>query len=97
MGGIGGSVGLAGTQVVLCTRDVLLWTHSYFEPGDGVVAEEVVTATMISVKDILGARLRKKGRLEIWVDAGPTLRFRTTSDAAAELCLRVEETSAAAS
>ena len=67
LAGIGATSGLAKTKVLLCTEQILLWTDSSFESGDGLVTEEVVTAGLIQFTDILGAQVRKKGRVDIWM------------------------------
>ena len=84
------------TQVVLCTDASLVWTRSRFANADGATVEELVTVHSIPVDELLGAVARKKGRVEILVDEGPTLTFRTRPEAAAELSLAIDAAAASA-
>jgi hypothetical protein len=66
-------------KIVLCTREELLWTTSRVKAGDGVVVEEVVTACLAPVGQILGAKVtgRHEDVVDVWVEDGPTLSFHT--------------------
>lgn len=89
-GGLGSTARPSATKVVICTSDVLLWTTSEFGIGDGVVVEECITGHTIPLAEILGAVVRKRRRVDILVEEGPTVTFRTTPEAAAALSRAVD-------
>ena len=89
-GVLGSPANPPATTVVACTDEVLLWTTSHFEGGDGVIVEERVTGHSIPLADVLGAAVRKRRHVDIWVHDGPTLSFRMTADAATGLAEAVD-------
>jgi len=67
-------------EFVVCTESGLSWTASRVRSD----REDTVTLDSVPFRDILGAtvRNRHKGVVEVWVEAGPTLSFRVTPEAA---------------
>ena len=67
-------------EFVVCTEAGLSWTGSRVRSDQ----EDTVTLYSVPFRDILGAtvRNRHKGVVEVWVEAGPTLSFRVTPEAA---------------
>lgn len=88
---------LPSVRLVLCTKHRLLWTSSRFVAQDDAVVEESVTAHSIDFGAILGAVVRRKGAVHVWMHDGPSLTFRTTVDEAAQLASYIDRASAAAS
>jgi hypothetical protein len=76
------TAGVPPTHLILGTRTGLIWTTSRLERVDGVVVEEHVTALTVAFDDVLGAKPRKRGRVEVWVDGGATLGFTVAKEAA---------------
>jgi DnaJ domain len=71
-------------EAILCTDDSLIWTTRRVAPVDPVWEEVSVTAYAVALVDILGSRVtgRRKREVQVWIEAGPTLTFRTArSDA----------------
>jgi hypothetical protein len=66
-------------EVILCTDDSLIWTTRRVAPVDPVWEEVLVTAYAVAIVDILGSRVtgRRKREVQVWIDDGPTLTFRT--------------------
>jgi hypothetical protein len=67
-------------EFVVCTEADLSWTASRVRSD----REDAVTLYSVPFRDILGAtvRNRHRGVVEVWVEAGPTLSFRVTPEAA---------------
>ena len=70
-------------EIVVCTQTSLSWTASRVRTEK----EDTVTLHSVPFADILGAsvRRRSKGIVDVWVEAGPTLAFRVTPEAAGAL------------
>jgi hypothetical protein len=66
-------------EAILCTDDSLIWTTRRVAPVDPVWEEVSVTAYAVALVDILGSRVtgRRKREVQVWIDDGPTLTFRT--------------------
>jgi hypothetical protein len=76
-------------ELVVCTQVALCWTAS----GVRSDRQDVVTFYSAQFRDILGAavRDRRKGVVEVWLEDGPTLSFRVTSEAADALQAHVDQ------
>jgi hypothetical protein len=87
-----GGAAISSTKVVICTRGTLLWTSSRIVSTDGIIVEDSVTANSVPLTDILAASRprRPKGTVEIRLESGLALWFRTTKNEAASLCAYVE-------
>jgi DnaJ domain len=85
---------IARTEVVLCSRDELAWTASQYE-GRGI---DRVTLYSIPFTDILGAAVqdRKRDRVEVWINDGPTVSIRTRPREADALCEFIERAATSA-
>jgi len=76
-------------ELVVCTQVALSWTVSRVRSD----RRDVVTLYSAQFRDILGAavRDRRKGVVEVWLEDGPTLSFRVTSEAADALQAHVDQ------
>jgi hypothetical protein len=74
----GGSPVVRG-EAILCTDESLIWTTRRVAPVDPVWEEVSVTAYAVALADILGSQVtgRRKRDVQVWIDDGPTLTFRT--------------------
>lgn len=95
-GPMGGAARLPSIQLVVCTKNALLWTMSYTAHADGLVVEECVSLYRVPFVSVRGAIVRKNGIVKVSVAERPTLTFRMATDAAAEMSARVDSASAMA-
>lgn len=73
------------------TDDRLFWSSAETHELEGTALEEVVTLSALPVEALLAARVPGRKRIDVFVDAGPTLRFRLDRGAGAdELARHIE-------
>lgn len=79
-------------EIVLCTPDELIWTTSRITSVEGPWEQLTLIASSLAWVDVLGSRLtsRRRGTVDVWIDEGPTMTFRTTAADAGELVARVD-------
>ncbi len=83
-------------EAILCTADSLVWTTRRVAPVDFPWENVSVTAYAIAFSDILGSQMasRRKGEVQVWIDEGPTLTFRTGRSDAERLSAYVDAAAA---
>ncbi len=81
------------TEIVLCTRDELLWTSSRPRNRGGVVRQDVVTLYSVPFSEIVGASVhnRRKGTVDVWIGDDATLSFGVAPSEADSLCAYIEQ------
>ncbi len=83
---------MARTEFVLCVADAMLWTTWRIAPEDFAWEQVTVTAYSLAFADILGSQVTsaRKGTVDVWIDDGPTLTFRTAPDDAEALSTYID-------